>query len=131
MTDDAIANLTERLEELAADVGEHDKTLMAIIRRGARDGAIVLPDFAEATIDRRLELVDRASEMYAHLTGPEKRLFDALLKSSLERRRHLAYLLSLPDSDREAVAFIFSLDEHQRGELAQHTETSDREADNA
>lgn len=124
MTEVPIAELAARLEEIAADVDEHDKTLMAIIRRGSRDGAIPVPEPDDTTIERQLELVDRVGAVYEKLSGAEKRLFDALLKSSLERRRHLAFLLSLPDDDREAVAFVFSLDEHQRSELAQHAETN-------
>jgi hypothetical protein len=125
MTEGPIAELAARLDEIAADVGEHDKTLMAIIRRGARDGAMPVPEPGETAIERQLELVDRAGAVYEKHSSAEKRLFDALLKSSLERRRHLAYLLSLPDDDREAVAFILSLDERQRAELAQHAEKPD------
>jgi hypothetical protein len=125
MTEEPIAELATQLQELAADVGEHDKALMELIRRGARDGAIPLPDPAATTPEAQLELVDRVGEVFERLTSAERRLFEALLKSSLERRRHLAYLLSLPDAEREAVAFVFSLDEHQRGLLAKHAETTD------
>jgi hypothetical protein len=125
MTDGPIADLAARLEEIAADAGEHDKTLMAIIRRGARDGAVPVPEPGETATERQLELVDRAGAVYEKLSSPERRLFDAFLKSSLERRRHLAFLLSLPDDDREAVAFVLSLDEHQRAQLARHAETTD------
>lgn len=119
-----ISQLSERLDDLAADVGEHDKTLMQMIRRGAREGAMTVPDAAQLEPARQLELVDRAASVFDRFAGGEKRLFDALVKSSLERRRHLAHLLSLPDDDREAVAFVLSLDEHQRGELTQHAEAA-------
>ncbi len=125
MTEVPIAELAARLDEIAADVAEHDKTLMAIIRRGARDSVMPVPDPSKTAIDRQLELVDRAGALYESLTSAEKRLFDALLKLSLERRRHLAYLLSLPDDDREAVAFILSLDERRRAELAEHAKKLD------
>lgn len=59
MTEGPIAELAARLDEIAADVGEHDKTLMAIIRRGARDGAVPIPDSAETDPEKQLELVDR------------------------------------------------------------------------
>lgn len=80
MTEGPIADLAARLDEIAADVGEHDRTLMAIIRRGARDGAIPMPEPSETAAERQLELVDRAGAAHEQLSGAEKRLFDALLE---------------------------------------------------
>jgi hypothetical protein len=117
--------LAGRLDEIVADVAEHDEALMRIIRRGARDGALPDAGVAGKSVERQLELLDTGGAFYEQLSGPEKRLFNALLRSSLERRRHLALLLSLPDEQREAIAFAFSLDEHERSALAERVETEE------
>lgn len=128
--DELLREIKERLDELGADVQEHDEALMKIIRRGARNGSVPVADAGELNLARQLELLDRAGAFFESLGGGEKRHMDALIRSSLERRRHLAFLLALDDDDREALAFVLSLDEHQRSALAAHVEVdSDGRAD--
>ena len=120
--EDILRELKERLDELGTDVQEHDEALMKIIRRGARNGSVPVADAGELDPGRQLELLDRAGAFFDALGGGEKKLMDALIRSSLERRRHLAFLLALDDEDREALAFVLSLDEHQRATLVERVD---------
>ena len=109
-------DLRRELDELRADVDEHDAALMELIR-GRPRRTDSRPD-GETNVDAELTRLDLAATAIDRLGESEQKLWERLLKLAPSTRSLIAALLELPSGDeRCALAYCLNLDGEERSAL--------------
>ena len=131
--DELHRRVDDELGELRADVSEHDRTLMDLLRGRPRwataigDGSELEPNELIGRIDTAATALDRV------LDEGEEKLWERLLRLAPSTRVLIGKLLSIPSGDeRAAIAYCLTVDDEERGQLlAEIAVAEQREADAA
>jgi hypothetical protein len=116
--DELRRRVDDELGELRADVSEHDRSLMDLLR-GRPRWATTTGDGAELEPNELIRRIDTAAATLERvLDDDEVKLWERLLRLAPSTRGLIGKLLSIPSGDeRAAVAYCLTVDDDERGEL--------------
>lgn len=123
--------LNEELTELRADVGEHDRTLMDLLRgrplwaRASSNGTLSPQEKMLSVIDTAATALERLDAEGGE-DGSRLKTWERLLKLAPATRQLIAELLCIPSGDeRAALDFCIAVDDEQRREALSEIELAE------